>query len=56
MMFIPRILKEIVYVKWHKEFEQEIINDDEFAKKWGSIGQYGYGGMWRKFPFLNEKA
>ena len=33
-----------------KEFEQKIINDDEFAKKWGSIGRYGYGGMWRNFP------
>ena len=33
-----------------KAFEQKIINDDEFAKKWGSIGQYGYGGMWRNFP------
>ena len=33
-----------------KEFEQEIINNDEFAKKWGSIGRYGYGGMWRNFP------
>ena len=28
-----------------KAFEQKIINDDEFAKKWGSIGQYGYGGL-----------
>lgn len=33
-----------------KSFEQKIINDDEFAKKWGSIGRYGYGGMWRNFP------
>lgn len=31
-------------------FEQKIINDDEFAKTWGSIGNYGYGGMWRNFP------
>jgi len=38
-----------------KEFEQNIINDDEFAKKWGSIGQYGYGGMWRKFPFYTQE-
>lgn len=34
-----------------KEFEQTIITNDEFAKQWGSIGEYGYGGMWRKFPF-----
>lgn len=33
-----------------KEFEQNIVNDDEFAKRWGSIGKYGYGGLWRKFP------
>lgn len=33
-----------------KEFEKTIINDDEFAKRWGSIGKYGYGGLWRKFP------
>ena len=33
-----------------KEFEQTIINNDKFAKQWGSIGKYGYGGMWRKFP------
>lgn len=34
-----------------KDFEAWIIKDDEFAKKWGSIGEYGYGAMWRKFPF-----
>ena len=38
-----------------KAFEQKIINDDEFAKKWGSIGQYGYGGMWRHFPFYTQE-
>jgi thymidylate synthase len=37
-----------------KEFEQEILNNDEFAKEWGSIGQYGYGGLWRKFPYLDR--
>lgn len=37
-----------------KAFEQKIINDDEFAKKWGSIGNYGYGGMWRHFPFYDN--
>jgi len=42
--------KNCVREMTQKEFEQEIINDDEFAKKWGSIGQYGYGGMWRNFP------
>jgi thymidylate synthase len=38
-----------------KAFEQKIINDGEFAKKWGSIGQYGYGGMWRHFPFYTQE-
>jgi thymidylate synthase len=38
-----------------KEFEQKVINDDEFAKIWGSIGRYGYGGMWRKFPFYTQE-
>jgi len=37
-----------------KEFEQTIINNDEFTKQWGSIGEYGYGGMWRNFPFYNS--
>jgi thymidylate synthase len=34
-----------------KEFEQEIINNAEFAKSWGSIGECGYGGLWRNFPY-----
>lgn len=38
-----------------KEFEQKVINDDEFAKDWGSIGRYGYGGMWRHFPFYTQE-
>jgi thymidylate synthase len=37
-----------------KAFEQKIINDDEFAQRWGSIGEYGYGGLWTKFPFYTE--
>lgn len=35
-----------------KSFEKRIIEDDTFAKKWGSIGEYGYGGLWRKFPYF----
>lgn len=38
--------------KTQKEFEDNIIRDDEFAKKWGSIGEFGYGGMWRNFPYM----
>lgn len=41
---------KVMPVLTQKAFEQKIINDDEFAKTWGSIGQYGYGGMWRNFP------
>lgn len=37
-----------------KEFEKRIIEDDDFAKKWGSIGEFGYGGMWRNFPFWRD--
>jgi thymidylate synthase len=33
-----------------KEFEQTIINNEEFAKKWGSVGRFAYGGLWRRFP------
>ena len=47
---IEDLEKNCVREMTQKEFEQEIINNDEFAKKWGSIGQYGYGGMWRNFP------
>ena len=41
---------KVMPVLTQKAFEQKIINDDEFAKTWGSIGNYGYGGMWRNFP------
>lgn len=38
-----------------REFEQTIINNDEFAKKRGSIGDFGYGGLWRKFPYFIDE-
>lgn len=41
---------KVMPILTQKAFEQKIINDDEFAKTWGSIGRYGYGGMWRNFP------
>ena len=47
---------KVMPVLTQKAFEQKIINDDEFAKTWGSIGQYGYGGMWRKFPFFKRES
>ena len=46
----PRFCQGFTSPMSQKEFEQTIINNDEFAKKWGSIGKYGYGGLWRKFP------
>ena len=52
---IEDIEKNCVREMTQKEFEQKIINDDEFAKKWGSIGQYAYGGMWRHFPFYTQE-
>ncbi len=44
------ILKNSIAAKT-KLFESEIINNDEFAEKWGSIGDFGYGGLWAKFPY-----
>jgi thymidylate synthase len=48
---IEDLEKNCVREMTQKEFEEEIINNDEFAKKWGSIGQYGYGALWRNFPY-----
>jgi thymidylate synthase len=33
------------------EFIQKIKEDDDFAEKWGELGEGTYGGMWRGFPF-----
>jgi thymidylate synthase len=33
-----------------KEFEQRIITNNNFSNQFGSIGKYGYGAMWRRFP------
>lgn len=35
-----------------KEFETKILEDEVFAKAWGSIGKYGYGGLWANFPYV----
>lgn len=39
-----------------KDFEQTIINNEEFAKKWGSVGKFAYGGLWRRFPARKWQA
>ena len=33
------------------EFVERIKNDNEFATKWGELGEGTYGGMWRAFQF-----
>lgn len=37
-----------------KDFIQKIIDDEEFANKWGSIGDGGYGAQWRAFGALDD--
>lgn len=37
-----------------QEFIQKIKDCDAFAKKWGSIGDGGYGAQWRNFGFAEE--
>lgn len=32
------------------DFIQRIKDDNEFAAKWGDLGEGTYGGMWRAFP------
>lgn len=51
----PRFCQGFTSPMSQKEFEQTIINDDEFAKKCGSIGYFGYGGLWRRFPFYTDE-
>lgn len=33
-----------------KDFEKKIVENDIFAQTWGSIGNFGYGRLWRDFP------
>ena len=44
------IIKKSIQEKQNK-FIDRIKNDNEFAKKWGELGEGTYGGMWRNFPF-----
>ncbi len=37
-----------------EEFIEKIKNDNEFAQKWGELGQGTYGQMWRAFPYFTE--
>lgn len=39
-----------------KVFENRIIEDDDFAQKWGSIGEFGYGKLWSSFPASKDQA
>jgi thymidylate synthase len=38
-----------------EEFIEKIKTDDEFAAKWGELGEGTYGGMWRAFPVTHYK-
>lgn len=33
-----------------KEFEQRIVENEIFAHRFGSVGKFAYGGLWRRFP------
>lgn len=46
---------EISHVLSVGEFEQKIIDDPVFAKKWGDIGK-GYGHQWRDFGSIEDEA
>lgn len=54
----PKTLSE-VYDQYdmldQKEFIQKIKDDAEFAEKWGSIGDGGYGAQWRNFGEVRVK-
>lgn len=36
------------------EFIEKIKTDNDFAAKWGELGEGTYGGMWRNFPYAIE--
>lgn len=33
-----------------KEFEKRIVENENFAFQFGSVGNFAYGGLWRRFP------
>lgn len=37
-----------------EQFVEKIKMEDEFANRWGDLGEGTYGGMWRAFPYLNR--
>lgn len=39
-----------------KEFEQRIVDNEIFAFRFGSVGKFAYGGLWRRFPARTWQA
>lgn len=37
-----------------EDFVDKIKSDNEFAEKWGELGEGTYGGMWRDFPHFKK--
>lgn len=47
--------------RWHSSWSQarfieEIKADQNFALRWGNLGEGTYGGMWRAFPYHKTEA
>ena len=38
-----------------EQFIEKIKTNDEFAVRWGELGEGTYGGMWRAFPYSYDK-
>lgn len=38
------------------EFVERIKTDNQFATRWGELGEGTYGGMWRAFPYFYEES
>lgn len=59
--YINTTFKECVEKGWAcafptmQWFEQQILNDEKFASRWGGIGK-GYGHQWRNFGEIDDEA